>query len=58
MKRIDVKPNTYIESSKEINNKNSKFKIGDAVRISKYKSIFTKGFTPNWPEEVFVIKKS
>ena len=58
MKRIDVKPNTYIESSKEINNKNSKFKIGDAVRISKYKSIFTKGFTPNWPEEVFVIKKN
>ena len=58
MKPVDVKPNTYIESSKEINNKNPKFKIADAVRISKYKNIFAKDFTPNWSEEVFVIKKS
>ena len=58
MKSVDVKPNTYIESSKEINNKNPKFKIGDAVTISKYKNIFAKDFTPNWSEEVFVIKKS
>ena len=58
MKPVDVKPNTYIESSKEINNKNPKFKIGDAVRISKYKNIFAKDFTPNWFEENIVIKKS
>ena len=32
-----------------------KFKIGDHVRISKYKNIFTKGYAPNWPEEVIVI---
>ena len=42
MKPVDVKSNTYIESSKEINNKNLKFKIGDTVRISRYKNSFTK----------------
>ena len=57
MKPVDVKPNTYIESSKEINNKNPKFKIDDTVRISKYKNIFAKGYTPNWSEEVLVIEK-
>ena len=36
---------------------NPKFKVGDRVRISKYKNIFAKGYTPNWSEEVFVIKK-
>ena len=57
MKPIDVKDNTYINSDKEINNKDPKFKVGDHVRISKYKSIFAKGYMPNWTEEVFVIKK-
>ena len=57
MKPVDVKSNTYIDSSKEINNKDPKFKIRDTVRISKYENIFAKGYTPNWSEEVFVIKK-
>ena len=57
MKPIDVKDNTYINTGKEINNKDPKFKVGDHVRISKYKNIFAKGYTPNWSEEVFVIKK-
>ena len=57
MKPVDVKSNTYSESSKEINNKNLKFKIGDTVRISRYKNSFTKVYTPNWSEEVFVSKK-
>ena len=57
MKPVDVKSNTYTESSKEINNKNLKFKIGDTVRISRYKNSFTKIYTPNWSEEVFVSKK-
>ena len=57
MKPIHVKPSTFIDSSKEINNKDPKFKIGDFVRISKYKNIFAKGYVPNWSEEVFVIKK-
>ena len=57
MKPVDVKSNTYIEPSNEINNKDPKFKIGDIVRISKYKNIFAKSYTQNWSEEVFVIKK-
>ena len=57
MKPVDVKPSTYIDSSKEINNKDPKFKIGDIVRISKYKNIFAKRYVPNWSEDVFVIKK-
>ena len=57
MKPVDVKSSTYIDSSKEINNKDSKFEIGDIVRISKYKNIFAKCYVPNWSEEVYVIKK-
>ena len=62
MQPVDVKYNTYIDSmelrsKKEVNNKDSKFKVGNHVRISKYKNIFAKGYTPNWSEEVFVIKK-
>ena len=57
MKPIDVKDNTYINTDKKINNKDPKFKVGDCVRILKYKNIFAKGYTPNWSEEVFVIKK-
>ena len=57
MKPVDVKSNTYIDSSKEISNKNPKFKIGDIVRISNNKNVFAKGYTPNWSEEIFVIKK-
>ena len=56
-KPIDVKDNTYIDFGKEVNNNDPKFKAGDHVRISKYKNIFAKGYTPNWSEEVFVIKK-
>ena len=58
MKPIDVKDNTYINTSKKINYKDPKFKVGDRVRISKYKNIFTKGYVPNWSEDVFVIKKA
>ena len=48
MKLADVKDNTYINADKEINNKDHKFKVGDYVRISKYKNIFAKGYMPNW----------
>ena len=57
MEPIDFKDNTYIDFKKQINDKDLKFKVGNQVRISKYKSIFAKGYTPNWSEEVFVIKK-
>ena len=57
VKSVDVKDNAYIEFSKEVDDKNSKFKVGDPIRISKCKSVFAKGYTPNWSEEVFVIKE-
>ena len=57
MKPIDVKDNTYINIDKETNDKDPKFKVSDRVGISKCKNIFAKGYTPNWSEEVFIIKK-
>ena len=62
MKPDDVKDNAYIDSmelhsSKEVNDKDPKFKVRDHVRISKYKNIFAKGYPPNWSEEVFIIKE-
>ena len=57
MKPIDVKDNTYIDFGKEVNDNDPKSKVGDRVRISKYKNIFAKGYTPNWSEEIFIIKK-
>ena len=62
IKPVDVKDNTYTDSmellsEKGVNDRDLKFKVGDCVIISKYKNIFAKGYTPNWSEEVFVIKK-
>ena len=56
MKPIDVKNNkrVYID---EHNEKDSKFKVGDRVRISKFKNIFAKGYTPNWNSEIFIVDK-
>ena len=59
MKPVDVKDNTYIDTieSSCSNYKDPKFKVGDHVRMSKYKNIFAKGYTLNWSEEVLVIEK-
>ena len=57
IKPADVKDNTYIDFKKEVNDKDPKFKVGDHVRISKYKNIFAKGYMPSWSEEIFIIKK-
>ena len=57
MNPADVEDNTYINFNKEVNDKDPKIKAGDHVRISKYKNIFSKGYTPNWSEEVFVVSK-
>ena len=48
IKTVDVKSSRYIDFSKENNGNDPKFKIGDIVRISKYKNIFAKGYPPNW----------
>ena len=57
MKSVDIKGNTCIISGKEVNDKDSKFKVCDHVIISKSKDILAKGYTTNWSEEVFVIKE-
>ena len=58
MKPIEVMDDYYAEYNEDPSNKkNPKFKVGDNVRISKYKDIFAKGYTPNWSEEVFIISK-
>ena len=56
MKPVDVKPGTYIDFGIANNDKNPKFKVGDHVRISKYKNIFVNGYAPNLSEKVIVIK--
>ena len=57
MKLIDIKDNTYIDSVKESNDKDFKFQVGDYIRISKYKNIFAKGYTPNCSEEVVMTQE-
>ena len=57
MKPVDVKDNAYVDFSKDVNDKDSKFKVGDHVRILKYKNFFAKEYTPNQSKEVFVIKE-
>ena len=56
MKLIDVISDYYAEYNKDSNKKDPKFKVGDHVRISKYKNIFAKGYSQNW-SEVFVVSK-
>ena len=58
MKPIDVKDGNnkrvYID---EHNEKDSRFKVGDRVKISKFKNIFAKGYTTNWSKEIFIVNK-
>ena len=57
MKPVDLKWRIYIHSNKKINDKDPKFKIGNIVRISRYKNAFAKGYAPIWSQEVFLITK-
>ena len=66
MKPIDAKDTTKSSSLErknervyidEHNEKDSRFKVGDRVRISKFKNIFAKGYTPNWSKEIFIVDK-
>ena len=57
MKPIDVTSDSFAEYNEDSNKKNPKFKVGDHVRISKYKNIFAKGYAPNWSEEIFIVSK-
>ena len=57
MKPTDVTSDTYAEYNEGSNEKDPKIKVGDHVRISKYKNIFAKGYTANWSQEVFVVSE-
>ena len=58
VKPVDVTSDSYAEYDEDSNLTKPKFQVGDHVRISKYKNIFAKGYTENWPEEVFVVSKN
>ena len=56
-KPIDVGDNNKRVYIDEHNEKDSRFKVGDRVRISKFKNKFAKGYTPNWSKEIFIVDK-
>ena len=57
MKPIDITDDSYAEYNENFNKKDLKFKVGDHVRVSKYKKMFAKGYTPNQSEDVLVVSK-
>ena len=57
MKPVDVKDNNKRVYIDEHNKKDNRFKVGDRVKISKFKNIFAKGYTPNWSTEIFIVDK-
>ena len=57
IKPIEVTSDFYAEYNEDFNKSEPKFKVGDRVRISKYKNISAKGYAPNCSEEVFIISR-
>ena len=57
IKPVDVGDDSFAEYYEESDEKYPKFKIGDHVRISKFKNVFAKVYTRNWSEEIFIVKK-
>ena len=58
MKPKDVKYDNKRLYIDEYNKKDSRFNVGDRLRISKFKNIFAKAYTPNWSKEIFIINKT
>ena len=54
---VDVNSNKYSDFDSKTNDKDPNFKVGDYVRILKYKNNFAKGYTLDWSEEIFVNMK-
>lgn len=42
---------------RRLHRRSAKFRVGDYVRLSKYRTVFEKGYTPNWTSEIFKIRK-
>ena len=57
MKPKDVGYNNKRVYIDEHNEKSATYNVGDRVRISKFKNIFAKGYTPNWSKEIFIVNK-
>ena len=57
MKPVDVESDSFAKYNEKSNEKDPKFKVGDHVRISKFKNVFAIGYSPNWSEEIFIVKK-
>ena len=57
MKPVDDEDNTCIDFKKEVNDRDPKFKVGDRVRISIYKNIVAKGYTPNCSTKFLLLVK-
>ena len=57
MKPADVNSSTYFDFGLENNKEDPKFEVGDHIRIWNHRNIFGQGYTPNWFEEIFLIKK-
>ena len=58
MKSIDITSDSYADYNEDSNKKDPKLKVGNHVKISKYRNIFAKWYTPNWSEEAFVVSKT
>ena len=64
MKPVDIGNDYFAESkgfpeyNEKSNEEDPKFKVGDHIRMSKFKNVFAKGYTPNWSEEIFIVKKN
>ena len=56
-KRVYINEHNEKDTTKLSSSERSRFKVGDRVRISKFKNIFAKGYTPNWSREIFIINK-
>ena len=57
IKRIDVTSDSYAEYNEDFNVTKPKFKVGDHVKISKYKNFFAKACTQSWSEDIFAVSK-
>ena len=56
-KRVYVDEHNEKHTTKSSSSERSRFKVGDRARISKFKNIFAKGYTPNWSKEIFIVDK-
>ena len=56
-KKVYIDEHNEKDTTKSSYSERSRFKVGDRVRISKFKNIFAKGYTPNWSKEMFIVDK-